>query len=117
MVFGVLAVTTSAATAQVGHLPQHSPYVDLEFAQELSIFGGAYHGHRDPANVGPGGGALVGLHYEWRAGGPAILVGDFSRVQSSRQVINPFANGAARDLGSKTDPLYMANVGLGLSLT
>ena len=107
----------SMAGAQVGYPPAASPYVNLELTQQLSVLAGEYHAHRDPADVGPQSGALVGLHYEWRAGGPAHLIGDLSRVSSERRVVNPFKVGASRELGEQSRPLYMANVGLGLGLT
>jgi len=117
----LLLVTTAAltATAQtpVGHLPTKSPYRDLEYAQEFTIIAGAFHGHRDPANVGPQGGTLIGAHYEWRAGGPAHLIGDISRISSDRRLINPAVRAPGRELGTVSRPLYSANVGLGMSLT
>jgi hypothetical protein len=117
----LLLVTTAAltATAQtpVGHLPATSPYRDLEYAQEFTIVAGSFRAHRDPANVGPQGGTLIGAHYEWRAGGPAHLIGDISRISSDRRLINPAVRAPGRDLGTVSRPLYSANVGLGMSLT
>ena len=111
---GMLAAPLSA---QVGYPPARSPYVDLEFTQELTAIGGWYHGHRDPANVGPQSGAITGLHYEWRAGGPAHLIAEVARISSDRRQINPFATGAAREIGTVSRPLYSGDFDLGLSLT
>ena len=111
---GMLAAPLSA---QVGYPPARSPYVDLEFTQELTAIGGWYHGHRDPANVGPQSGAITGLHYEWRAGGPAHLIAEVARISSDRRQINPFAAGAAREIGTVSRPLYSGDFDLGLSLT
>jgi hypothetical protein len=111
------AAMTATAQAPVGHLPAKSPYRDLEYAQEFTLIGGSFHGHRDPANVGPQSGALFGAHYEWRAGGPAHLIGDISRISSDRRLINPAVRDPGRELGTVSRPLYSANVGLGLSLT
>ena len=116
-VLGMLMVASATASAQVGHLPENSPFKDLEHKQELSIIAGQFHGHRDPADVAPGGGLLVGLHYEWRAGGPAYLTGELTRMSSDRRVINPFRVGVARELGTVNRPLYAGSVGLGLGLT
>ena len=33
--------------AQVGHVPQRSPYIDLEYRQEASLFGGYYNAGTD----------------------------------------------------------------------
>ena len=71
IVSGLLFLVGSIAGAQVGHNPASSPYYDLERTQELSLIVGVFHGHRDPVNVGPQSGPIYGLHYEFRAGGPA----------------------------------------------
>jgi hypothetical protein len=117
-VSGLLFIVGSIAGAQVGHNPATSPYVDLEHAQELSLLVGQFHGHRDAVNVGPQSGLLYGLHYEFRAGGPAYLTGEVARIQSDRNVINPFLiSGKGRELGNRSQPLYSADVGLGIGLT
>ena len=59
---GIAAAVASPLYGQVGYPPAQSPYVDLEFTQELTVIGGWYHGHRDAANVGPQSGAITGLH-------------------------------------------------------
>jgi len=106
-----------SAGAQVGHLPANSPFRDLEYTQELTLIGGQQMTHRDIADVAPRDGALVGLHYEWRAAGPAHLIAEIAAINSDRRVVNPFLVGTARDVGVVRRPLYNANVGLGLSLT
>jgi hypothetical protein len=117
-VSGLLFIVGSIAGAQVGPNPSTSPYYDLEHAQELSLIVGAFHGHRDPVNVGPQSGAIYGLHYEFRAGGPAYLTGELARIQSDRNVLNPFLiAGKGRERGNRSQPLYSADVGLGIGLT
>lgn len=117
-VAATLVLSAAAVGAQVGYPPARSPYVDLEHAQELTLIVGEYHAHRDPVNVGPQSGPLVGVHYEWRAGGPAHLTAEFARVSSDRRLINPFKPaGPLRELGQTSRPLYSGDVGLGLSLT
>jgi hypothetical protein len=108
---------STAAAAQIGYLPTRSPFLDLEHSQELTLIAGNYHGHRDPADVAPQGGFLVGAHYEWRAAGPAHLIGEVTRASSNARILNPFVSGVGRELGTTSRPLYSANVGLGLSLT
>ncbi|HEX4682808.1 MAG TPA: hypothetical protein VH277_08880 [Gemmatimonadaceae bacterium] len=117
VVSAVFASNAVGQAAGVGYPPTQSPYVDLEHSQELTLFGGWFHAHRDPADVGPESGPVVGAHYEWRAGGPAHLVAEVARMQSDRNMINPFAIGAARELGKVSRPLYTADFDLGLSLT
>lgn len=114
---GFAALAAAPLRAQVGYPPARSPYLDLEYTQELTAIGGWFHGHRDAANVGPQSGALTGVHYEWRAGGPAHLIAEVARISSERRQIDPFKTGAARELGTVSRPLYSGDVGLGLSLT
>jgi hypothetical protein len=114
---GIVAAVAAPLSAQVGYPPSRSPYVDLEHTQELTVVGGWYHGHRDAANVGPQSGAITGVHYEWRAGGPAHLIGEVARISSDRRLINPFKTGTGRELGTVSRPLYTVDAGLGLSLT
>ena len=102
---------------QVGYAPEKSPYVDLPYSQEITLIGGYYHAHRDAANVGPQSGSITGVHYEWRAGGPAHITGELAYISSDRNLINPLKSGTLRDLGTATRPLYTADVGLGISLT
>ena len=106
-----------AQGSRVGYPPQSSPYVDLPFSQEVTFLGGMYHAHRDIANVGPGSGPITGVHYEWRAGGPAHITGEIAYISSDRRLINPFRAEPGRELGTASRPLYTADVGLALSLT
>jgi hypothetical protein len=118
LVASMLALGSRAALGQlVGHPPTNSPFLDLEYSQEFTIIGGQYHAHRDPADVGPQSGLLLGAHYEWRASGPLHLIGEITRMQSDRNQINPFKAGTARQLPSVSRPLYSATFGLGTSLT
>ena len=105
------------ARAQVGYPPTRSPYVDLEYSQSLSLFGGYYSARADPAGVAPGSGPQIGLHYEWRATGPANLTAEISRIGSSRVVLNPANPPATRVVGDPNWPIYTASAGLGLGLT
>lgn len=107
----------AAQGTRVGYPPASSPYVDLPFSQEITFIGGMYHAHRDIADVGPQSGPISGVHYEWRAGGPAHITGEVAYISSDRNLINPLKSGTLRDLGQASRPLYTADVGLGISLT
>jgi hypothetical protein len=113
-----LAAAASSARAQVvGYQPARSPYLDLEYSQEITPILGYYWGRVDPAGVTPGNGALVGLRYEWRAGGPAHLTGEVAHISSSRLVLDPAKPASTRDLGERSWPIWSADFGLGMSLT
>jgi hypothetical protein len=105
------------AAAQVGYPPSQSPYLDLPFKQEISAIFGYYVGRDDPAGVVPGNGSVVGLHYEWRAGGPAHLVAEVTHISSSRTILDPTKPPSTRNLGTQSWPLWNADFGLGMSLT
>jgi hypothetical protein len=112
-----LLCAASTATAQVGFPPAKSPYLDLTYSQEITLIGGYYFSRIDPAGVAPKSASLTGLHYEWRAGGPAHLTGEIVRIASSRTVLDPSKPPATRNLGEQSWPTWSADVGLGMSLT
>ena len=102
-------VTKVDAQGSVGYPPTGSPYVDLEFHQEFTIVAGQYHAHRDPANVGPQSGLLIGAHYEWRPTGPIHLIAELDRISSNRRLINPAKPAATRELGTILSPAPQVN--------
>ncbi len=113
----LVAGAASGAGAQVGYTPAASPYRDLEFRQEATVFSGYYAASRDRAGVAPRSGPMVGALYAIRVGGPAELFVRGARVFSDRQVINPAFPAASRVVGTETVPLYLADLGLALNLT
>jgi hypothetical protein len=112
-----LAAWAAPAAAQVGHPPAQSPYRDIGFKQEITAFTGWYAGGEGSAGVGPTGGPMLGVRYELRIGGPAQLVGRVAGVFSERTVLDPARPEDTRDLGTRSWPIYLADVGLSLNLT
>jgi len=112
-----LAFVATTARAQVGHLPENSPYRDLESSQELSFFGGRYSAGKDPIGVAPSGGPMYGLRYEIHVGGPAFLMARFAHVNGERFPIDPTKSGTAAQLGRKNVSLKLFDVNLVLNLT
>lgn len=116
----VLAGCASPLAAQgidVGYPPPKSPFRDLEYKQEATVFGGYYLAGKDPAGVAPRSGPMVGIRYEVGVGGPAQIVARISHVMSERQVLNPVEPASARDLGVQAWPIYLADFGMSLNLT
>jgi hypothetical protein len=115
----LVAGVSGAAQAQrtVGHPPERSPFVDLDRTHEVNLFAGPYLAQRDPAGVAPRGGAAIGVHYAWRAGGPAHLTGELVRIGTSRMVLDPRLSEDERELGVRAWPLYAGEAGVSLSLT
>ena len=113
----VAAAAVQAGAQEVGHPPTRSPYRDLEYRMEASLFSGWYAAGSDPAGVAPGSGTLVGARYDLRLAGPAWLTVRLAGTLSERTVINPRQPVATRNLGERSWPLYMADIGLSANLT
>jgi hypothetical protein len=112
-----LACLATTANAQVGHLPQNSPYRDLENSQEFTAFYGHYDAGKDPIQVAPQDGPLWGLRYQIHVGGPAFLGARWSHVNSNRVAIDPTKVGAARQLGTHDVALNLYDLDLAINLT
>ena len=117
LIVSLALVSATTAGAQVGHLPQNSPYVDLESSQELTFFGGQFKAGKDPIGVAPRSGPMYGLRYEIRVGGPAALVARWGHVKSERFPIDPTKAGAAAQLGKKDVSLDLFDLDLIVNLT
>jgi Outer membrane protein beta-barrel domain len=113
----LLGASAAPALAQVGHPPDQSPYHDVPYKQELTVFGGWFGGNAGNASVGPRAGAMAGVRYSIRLGGPVEFAGRFARVSSTRTVIDPTKGADLRTIGDVSVPLYLADVGLDINLT
>lgn len=116
---GALALVSIATTAsaQVGHLPETSPYRDFEASQEFTFFGGHYNSGKDPIGIAPQDGPMFGIRYQIHVGGPAFLVAKWSHVNTERFAIDPIQSGAAQQLGKRNVSLNLYDVDLALNLT
>ncbi|MFN2399853.1 MAG: hypothetical protein ABR543_14630 [Gemmatimonadaceae bacterium] len=113
-----LACASGRAGAQVvGYPPSASPFRDLSHRHQLSAFTGYYLGSEGDAGVAPGPGAALGVRYEIRIGGPAQFLARLTGVMSERTVKDPSKSNAERDLGKRSWPVYIADVGLSFNLT
>lgn len=110
-------LVSAPAAAQVGHPPSESPYHDIPFKQEITVYGGDYQGAIGRAGVGPTGGAVIGARYSIRLGGPVEATAHVARVATSRMVKDPVKVGNERLVGEESFGLYMADVGFALNLT
>jgi hypothetical protein len=114
---GALGLLPAMAAAQVGHTPRTSPYRDLEFRQELTFFGGQYSASEDPARVAPKSGPMVGVHWEYRLGGPAYLTARLAGLITERREIDPRLDAGDRFLGNTSMLAAFTDVGFALNLT
>jgi hypothetical protein len=112
-----LVLITTTAQAQVGHLPENSPYRDVETRQEFTFFGGHYSAGEDLIGVGPRSGPMYGLRYEVHVGGPALLMARWAHVNSERFPIDPTKSGAASKLPTQAVGLNLLDADLVLNLT
>ena len=115
--FAALAAPLAAQGVDVGHDPERSPFRDLEYKQEATVFGGYYIAGKDPAGVAPRSGPMVGIRYEVGVGGPVQIVARLANVMSERRVINPVEPANARELGMQSWPIYIADGGMSINLT
>jgi hypothetical protein len=116
---GALALACIATTARAqvaGHLPENSPYSDLETSQEFTFFGGRYTAGKDPIGIAPRDGPMYGLRYQIHVGGPAFLMARWSHVNSSRFAIDPTKTGTARQLGKQNVSVDLFDVDLAINL-
>ena len=113
----VLLIAATPALAQVGYEPERSPFRDVRHSQSLTLFAGYFAARTDPAGVAPQSAPMLGLRYEVRLGGPAQLLARAGTAFSERRVVDPTLIGDARELGRESWPVYLADVGIALSLT
>lgn len=111
------AAASLTASAQVGHLPQRSPYRDVYIRHALTYFAGYYRGGKDPARVAPNDGPMVGGRYAIRLGGPVFFTGRLAAVFTDRSVVDPALPPAQRRLGTTSVPLLFGDAGFDLVLT
>lgn len=125
LTFAMLAGASSAMRAQVGYEPRKSPYRDLERSHEMTLSSGLFRAHPDAAGVAPQSGTMIGVRYQWLAGGgPVNLSAEVARVESQRRVLDPdlpqCTTGEPLDcklISTYRWPLYFTDVGLALNLT
>ncbi|HEX7977359.1 MAG TPA: outer membrane beta-barrel protein [Gemmatimonadaceae bacterium] len=117
--FGLLAllIALPLSAQQVGFPPAGSPFRDLEYKQEITPYGGWANASTDAAQVLPQSAAIFGARYQLHLGGPVSFDGDFSRMSSTRNVVDPTQIAGKRIVGTTDAPVYGVNVGLALALT
>jgi hypothetical protein len=107
----------AVAAAQVGHVPERSPFVDLEYRSQVTPFAGYFFAAEDPAGVAPRSAALVGARYDLYLGGPASFTARLATALTERTVIDPARPASRRVLGVEQRPLTLADVGFSFALT
>ena len=117
VIASIVILAPAAAHAQVGHLPQDSPFRDVPYRHELTTYSGWYTGAEGSVGVGPQASPIAGLSYDIRIGGPAFFSAHGAYAFSQRNVIDPLNPPETRSLGTKDVGLLMFDAGLTLNLT
>ena len=117
MLASAVLLPVGPAAAQVGYPPTASPYRDLEFRQQASVFAGWYAAQKDPAGVAPRSAPMLGLRYDVNIGGPAQFTGRIATVFSERTIKDPAKPVATRVVGTQRWPLYAADANIVVNLT
>lgn len=116
LVAGALALALPLR-AQVGVIPEQSPFRDVETKQDLTFFVGLG-GGRDLAGAAPSGGVLWGVRHDLYVTGPASFTSRFTMQLAERDELRTRgAPPASRVARTVAQPLYFADVGVTLNLT
>ena len=113
----LLCLGIAPLAAQVGSVPEKSPYQDFTYHEDFSVFGGYFGGNTGSAKVGPQSSPIFGIRYGLHIGGPAELAVRIGRASSTRNVLDPTKIGAAQNLGTESDPIWIADAGINVALT
>jgi hypothetical protein len=115
----LLALAASPLSAQVvGHLPSESPFSDATGRHVWSGYTGYLASVQDRAGVGPSGGLLLAVQYEYDFPGALLLTARAGLAPfSERRVLDPLFKGPPRNFGTRREALMMFDTGLSWSLT
>lgn len=117
LTLAVLAALPTALAAQVGYVPERSPYRDVSNAMRVTGVVGWYSAASDPAGVLPKSGPLVGVRWNAHVGGPAEVTVRLALVSTDRTVIDPARAAQDRFVETRDVQLGFGDVGLAFNLT
>ncbi len=107
----------TAARAQVGFDPSHSPFRDISTHQQLGFVVGRFSGARGSAGVGAQAGNSFGVRFRNRLSGPLELTINGTYVSTQRLFLDPTRPDSTRNRGNVDFSFISADIGLSLSLT
>ncbi len=117
ILFALLLFAAAPAYAQVGHLPEQSPFRDIRPNMGLTGFIGIFNGNQGTAGVGLQRGTAVGARYDWRLTGPLSLTTRVSGVIADRTVRDPGLPAEQQEVGTESSTLTIADIGFSFGLT
>jgi hypothetical protein len=114
-----LAITllSGPLRAQVGALPEKSPFRDVEERSTVTLFSGYYGAGTDPAKVAPGSATLLGARYDFNVGSAGSIYIRGATALSKRTPIDPLLAAGSQSLGKRNWPVTALDVGFNLALT
>jgi len=114
----LLAAVLPLRAQVVGHLPSESPYTDAFGRHVLAGYLGYLTSVNDPAGVGPQGGVLAAVVYDYDFPGAFFLTTRVGLAPTmERAVLDPLFSGPQRNAGTRREPRPVADFGLGASRT
>lgn len=121
LVYVAAALMTAAplaaqGVAQVGHEPAKSPFKDLDYDSEITLFGGYLRARHDPANAAPLSRPMVGVRYEITLTGPLALSSEATAGFGHRNLLEPLKPKATRDIGTQNSGVYSGDLALAMNL-
>jgi hypothetical protein len=117
MIAAAALAAAPLAAQDIGHAPERSPFRDLPYRQELTLFGGYYAGSDGKAGVAPTGGPAMGVRYEIRIGGPAQFTARLTHARTERTLLDPALAESVRNRGTQSWPVTIADAGITINLT
>jgi hypothetical protein len=94
-----------------------SPYQDFNQLQAFQLDVGYFAGNTGDAGVGPQGAPIANLSYGLHLGGAAFGFGTIGYTNSKRTVLDFVPINGSHVIGTISDPLILANLGVLLALT
>ena len=114
----LFVIGSSTLGAQVGSIPERSPFRDVEIRQNLSLLLGQSFGGHDKVGAAPRGGTAVGLRYDINLGqSPIAFTSVVMRQSATRDVLQPGLAIANRVGASVSQPLWIIDAAFTLLLT
>jgi hypothetical protein len=114
---GLCALTTRSVSAQVGHLPQSSPYRDIRKGHTFTVVGGYFGGEGTSLGIGPHDGAVYGARYDIRTGGTIQFGLGVAHGTLQRFIVDPFVPEPNRKRGPVDQSVTFADISLQFNVT
>jgi hypothetical protein len=114
----LLAAALPLRAQIVGHEPSKSPFTDAVGRHIWSGYLGYLTSVNEPTGVGPTGGVLAAVTYDYDFPSAFYLTSRIGLAPTTqRAVLDPLFAGAPRNVGTRHEPLLVMDVGLAASLT